>query len=199
MPFSGKEVLPVTVLVAALKERDLHTFEHSDRTCGLALELGKSCALNRDELEILSIAALAHDIGKIGIPDSVLMKPGRLDDAEWEVIKTHPSRGSSILKASGLEIFEPVEAVILGHHEDFGGGGYPGGIAGEEIPVLSRIVALADVYDAMVETRPYHPPRSHSAIMKIMNEGRGVKFDPYLFDKFVHLIEQSDHRSTVPD
>lgn len=196
MPNRYKKAESLTLILAALKERDILTFKHSDRTSALSVALGESCRLNQDELEILTMAAIVHDIGKIGIPDKVLLKPGRLDEQEWEAIKTHPFRGSDMLRTMEQAVLNQVADVVLHHHENFAGNGYPDGIGGDDIPLMARIIALADNYDAMADVRSYHEPKAHKAIMRVMNEERGNKFDPWLFDRFAELIEHSPHQST---
>ncbi|MGH8491871.1 MAG: HD-GYP domain-containing protein [Moraxellaceae bacterium] len=181
-------------VVCALGERDLCTAEHSDRVEALALELGKAVGLSSLELHQLAYVARLHDIGKIGIPDNVLLKPGRLDASEMQEMKTHPERGYKILLAiedSDLGIAKGV----LHHHETFDGLGYPHGLKGEDIPHASRIVALADCYDAMASDRPYHQGRSHEDIISIMFERSSAKFDPWLSGKFLSVIERSSYRA----
>jgi HD-GYP domain-containing protein (c-di-GMP phosphodiesterase class II) len=174
----------VRVLTLALQERDEYTRCHCDRIVSISLELGIRCSLSARELRMLRIAAAVHDVGKVGIPDRVLLKPGRLDPAEWEIMQSHAERGQRLLMAIQHESIEPVAIVVRHHHEGFDGGGYLDGLAGEDIPILSRIIALADSYDAMATTRPYHRPRSHEEIMAILLEQQGHKYDPYLYARF---------------
>lgn len=182
-------------LFTALKERDLHTSMHSSRTTILARQLGERCHLTRSQLDLLEAAAAVHDIGKIGIPDAVLLKPGRLDPAEWEIMKTHSEIGSRMLDSIPLEEMAEIIIAVRHHHEHFDGSGYPDGLVGETIPYLSRIIALADCYDAMASTRVYQRPRTHEQIMNVMQgEARG-NFDPELLDKFAELIATSPYRA----
>jgi response regulator RpfG family c-di-GMP phosphodiesterase len=174
----------VDVLTRALQERDEYTRAHCDRIVTIALELGMRCHLSSRELGVLRMAAAVHDVGKVGIPDRVLLKPGRLDAAEWEIMQSHAERGQRLLLAIRHDDIAPVALVVRHHHEHFDGGGYPDSLAGEDIPILSRIIALADSYDAMATTRPYHLPRSHDGIMAILLEEKGRKYDPYLYVKF---------------
>jgi HD-GYP domain-containing protein (c-di-GMP phosphodiesterase class II) len=180
-------------LIAALRARDDNTSAHSSRSCSLALELGRSCDLTTPELATLSLAAQLHDIGKIAIPDRVLLKPGRLDDDEMELMRSHPRRGHDILAAIWEEDVMPVAQVVLHHHENYDGLGYPDRLKGEDIPLLSRIVAIADSYDALATVRPYHKSRSHAEIMRIMFDGG--KFDPWLRVKFAALVEHSPYKA----
>jgi len=185
-------------LAQALKQRDQNTGEHCDRTQALAIELGRAAGLSSSSLNTLGLAAQFHDVGKIGIPDAVLLKPGRLDPKEMEMMKTHPQRGHDILVAVPDEAISAIAQVVLHHHEAFAGGGYPGQLQGEAIPVLSRIIAIADSYDAMAESRPYHRAREHREIMRILREEDGAKYDQHLVAKFSLLIESSSHRSRGP-
>ncbi|HEY2559985.1 MAG TPA: HD domain-containing phosphohydrolase [Caldimonas sp.] len=185
-------------LVSALRQRDANTGAHSERACALALELGRAAALSSSSLATLGLAAQLHDVGKIGIPDVVLLKPGRLEPDELEVMKTHPQRGYEILSAIADAEIAAVAEPVLHHHEHFAGGGYPGRLKGEAIPFLSRIIAIADSYDAMATDRPYHRAKTHGEIMRILFEVNGDKYDPHLVAKFAALIESSRHRSRGP-
>ena len=182
-------------LIGALKQRDTNTGEHSDRTQALALELGRAIALSSADLHMLGLAARLHDIGKIGIPDLVLLKPGRFEPDELEVMKTHPQRGHDILIAVPDEAIAAVAQVVLHHHEAFDGGGYPIGLKGEDIPVLARVIAIADSYDAMATDRPYHHAKDHQAIMSILCEKQSHKYDPQLVKIFEPVITGSPHKS----
>ncbi|HEX4233354.1 MAG TPA: HD domain-containing phosphohydrolase [Caldimonas sp.] len=185
-------------LACALGQRDGNTGAHSERTSALALELGRAAALSSATLATLGLAAQLHDVGKIGIPDAVLLKTGRLEPAELEIMRTHPQRGYEILSAVPDEGISAVAEPVLHHHEHFAGSGYPGRLKGEEIPLLSRIIAIADSYDAMATDRPYHRAKAHSEIMRILFDVNGDKYDPHLVGKFAALIESSRHRSRGP-
>jgi len=182
-------------LVRALRERDDNTGGHSDRTRVLAIELGKACGLTSADLATLTLAAHLHDVGKIGIPDSVLLKPGRLDDAELQVMRSHPQRGYDILASIPDPQVAAVAKVVLHHHEGFDGNGYPNRLRGEQIPPMSRIVAIADSYDAMATVRPYHKPRTHAEIMKLMFDQQAGKYDPYFEQLFAGVAEHSPYRA----
>ena len=176
-------------LSVALGYRDPLTQLHSERVRGLAEELGSECELSDEDIGILKIAASFHDIGKIGIPDPVLLKPGAYDEDDWQVMKRHPQIGADIILATGLEGAEYAADVIRSHHEHYDGSGYPEGLSGNEIPVLCRIISIVDAYDAMAMTRSYHQARSHSKIMQIIHQESGVIFDPALLKIFDKLIE----------
>jgi HD-GYP domain-containing protein (c-di-GMP phosphodiesterase class II) len=178
-------------LSVALDERHHPTFTHCRRVAGLCLELGQQCGLSRRELRLLRLAAAYHDVGKIGIPDSVLHKPARFNDDDWAHMRAHSEKGQRILLAAGLEDSVTIGLAVRHHHERYDGNGYPDGLAGEAIPVLARIVAIADAYDAMASRRTYGQQRSHSQILDVLREERGLQHDAYLTDLFLGLIDNS--------
>ena len=144
--------------------------------------LAEAVGLPRQEIKSLIKGALLHDVGKLGIRDNILLKPGKLTDEEFSVMKTHVEHGRAITgRASWLE---DAQSVVGGHHEKFGGGGYPRGLAGQEIPVNARIFAIADVFDALTSKRPYKDPFSFDETMEILENGRDSHFDPELLDLF---------------
>lgn len=179
-------------LSVALGYRDLLTRLHSERVKGLSEAIGVACGLSKRELGILKIAASFHDIGKIGVPDAILLKPSPLDKAEWVKIRLHSEIGERIMVATELEGSQPASLVIRHHHENYNGQGYPDRLSGEEIPIYSRIIAIADSYDAMAVTRSYHNARTHLEIMAILHEETGAKFDPELMRVFCEIIESSE-------
>lgn len=183
-------------LTVALGERDLHTRIHSERVVQLSAELGRQIALSACELELLALGAQFHDIGKIGIPDRILRKPTPFDDAEWECMKQHTVIGERIILAIGDENSTEVARFVRHHHEHFDGSGYPDGLRGADIPLISRIIMLTDCYDAMAVTRPYHRARNHPAVMDILFSESGSKHDPDLLHAFVSVIEKSGMRAT---
>ena len=216
-PAAGRELIPVrpsnslphlidtpmddlargaAAVIRALRERDENTSAHCARTCELALETGKACALSSDDLAILKLAADLHDVGKIGIPDRVLLKPGRLDDEELRIMRTHPRRGHNILVSIADERVARVATVVLHHHEAIDGSGYPDSLKGEAIPVMSRIVSVADSYDAMATVRPYHKPRNHAEVMRVLYESQDCKYDAYVLATFANVVEHSAHKAT---
>lgn len=178
-------------LSAALRYRDQMTRLHSDRVLALAEALGMHCGLSASELELLKFAASFHDVGKIGIADSILLKASKLDDAEWEVMKQHTTIGEDILLATGVEGARQAAHIVRHHHEHYDGRGYPDSLAGEDIPILARIIAITDSYDAMAVARAYHKQRNHSEVMETLHAETGSKHDPYLMRIFSGLIESS--------
>jgi putative nucleotidyltransferase with HDIG domain len=168
--------------VKAVEARDLYTRLHSSRVTGLSIILGQQLGCSKEELDILKFAGHLHDIGKIGIRDDILLKPGRLTDDEFEKIKDHPVIGANILEQLGL--WEKERQIIRWHHERFDGSGYPDGIKQRDIPFLARILSVADVYDAMASDRAYRQKMEDSVIIKIINEGDGSQFDPAVVAAF---------------
>lgn len=198
-PVRAANLTKETVALAfALRQRDANTGEHSDRTQALAIELGRVIALSSSTLATLALAAQLHDVGKIGIPDAVLLKPGRLEPDELEIMKTHPQRGHDILSEIPDPGMRAVADIVLHHHEHFAGGGYPNQLKGETIPVLARIIAITDSYDAMATHRPYHRAKPHDEIMRILFEENSHKYDPYLVAKFTTIIGSHQYRYAHP-
>jgi HD-GYP domain-containing protein (c-di-GMP phosphodiesterase class II) len=178
-------------LSVALGYRDLLTRLHSERVRALSEKIGEYCGLSNNEINALNIAASFHDIGKIGIPDHILLKPSRLDEAEWETMKQHSEIGEKIMDSTELEGSQLAALLIRHHHEHYNGTGYPDKLSGENIPVCSRIISIADSYDAMAVTRSYHRARTHIEIMSILHEETGGKHDPELMRVFCEIIESS--------
>ncbi len=176
-----------TALLMALEARDGYTADHSNEV--LELVDGVACRLGLDEHQrrIAIYVALLHDIGKIGIPNRILHKPGKLDDEEWEVMKQHPEIGERILRE--LPGFEAVARAVRHEHERYDGHGYPDGIAGEEIPIYSRIVLVCDAYHAMTSSRPYREAMSESFARTELLRYAGSQFDPDVADAMLLEIE----------
>ena len=171
-------------LSTALEERDSDTRQHSDRVVDISMAIGRRCGLSKQQLPLLWLGAAFHDVGKIGVPDSVLYKPGLLTGPEWETMKTHSLVGEKILRAVKTPGMDWVAAAVRHHHESFDGSGYPDGLAENKIPLLARIIALADGYDANVTVRPYHPGVSHDEAMDLVRDKVGAQYDPLLFEHF---------------
>ena len=174
--------------VKAVEARDLYTQQHSSRVTGLSLILGQHLGCSKEELDTLNFAGHLHDIGKIGIRDDILLKPGRLTSEEFEKIKDHPVIGANILEQLGL--WEQERQIIRCHHERFDGSGYPDGIKDQKIPFLARILSVADVYDAMASERAYRKKMEDDVIIKIINEGVGTQFDPDVVAAFNNVYKE---------
>jgi putative two-component system response regulator len=143
-----------------------------------------------EDCELLLHASPMHDIGKIGIPDHILLKPGKLTPEEWEIMKTHATIGAHILEGDDSDVLTMAREIALSHHEKWDGTGYPRGLKGEEIPLAGRIVAMADVFDALTSERPYKQAWSVERALDYIRENRGRHFDPRIVDLFVkHLSE----------
>ena len=152
------------------------------------MKIAEAIGMDADNIRTLIKGAFLHDVGKIGIRDNVLLKPGRLTDDEYEVMKRHVNHGIDIVKRS--EWLIDARSVVGSHHEKYDGSGYDRGLKGEEIPVNARIFALADVFDALTSRRPYKEPYSFDESMQVLEAGRGTHFDPSLLDAFSHIARQ---------
>ncbi len=179
-------------LAVALGYRDLPTRLHSERVRDLALAVGVRLGLSEDELAILRISASFHDVGKIGMPDHILLKTSRYDDDESAVMRQHAEVGEKIMLATELEGSREAARAVRHHHEYFNGKGYPDGLAGDEIPICSRVISIADSYDAMAVARSYQGARPHDEIMAILHAESGEKHDPELMRIFCEVILERD-------
>ena len=175
------------VLGSAIAKRDSDTCSHNYRVCIYAIHLGKELGLSADNLRSLIKGAFLHDIGKIAISDTILLKPGGLDDHEYETIKTHVLHGSEIIKAYSW--LSDAHDVVLYHHEKFSGTGYPDGLKADQIPLNARIFAICDVFDALTSKRPYKEPYPLDYAVRVMRCEVGSHFDPEIFDLFVKKAE----------
>ncbi|MEO8200469.1 MAG: HD domain-containing phosphohydrolase [Gemmatimonadota bacterium] len=178
-------------LSEAAEYRDDDTGQHTKRVAWLSVALGRALALDPYTLELLRWSAPLHDVGKIGIPDGVLLKPGRLTPAEAEIMKTHTTIGARILMGGQSPLIQMAEMIALNHHERWDGTGYPGGIRGEAIPLEARLVAVADVYDALTHARPYRAAWTIEATLAEIVAGAGTHFDPRIVGVFMQLPEAS--------
>lgn len=179
----------VKILATSIDARDDYTLQHSTRVAALSLLIGEKLNLSGDELRELEVAALVHDLGKIRIPDQVLKKAGVLDKEERQLLRQHPRDGAEILDHSrALHKFIPA---VLYHHEWYNGRGYPEGLKGDEIPLYASIIAIADAYDAMTTSRPYHVGRSTDTAIREIIRYRGSQFNPQLVDLFVASVTKS--------
>ncbi len=183
-------------LASALGYRDKHTHMHSMRVVRLVSEMANRLGIVEEDYRRLVIAAFFHDVGKVGIPDAILMKPGELTESEWGVMKTHSEIGEDIVRKLDTRDSSVLALIVRHHHEWHNGKGYPDGLRGDAIPFLSRIVALADSYDAMVADREYRKGMKHSAAIKMMRSEVGTKFDPEVAAPFFELVERSDSKAT---
>jgi len=176
----------ITVLASTLGERDRYTGDHSESVVELAARVGEALALDSSQIGVLSTAALLHDIGKVGVPDEILHKDGPLDDREWEQMREHPAIGERILRA--IPGLGAVARVVRHEHERWDGRGYPDAIAGEEIPVESRIILACDAYHAMTSDRPYREAMPHREALAELSRQAGTQFDPQVVEALVGLL-----------
>ncbi len=171
----------------AIAQRDSDTNAHNYRVSIYAARIGEEMSLPNQTMRSLIKGSFLHDLGKIGITDAILLKPGKLDDKEFEIMKTHVVKGRDIIQRS--KWLHDALDVVLDHHEKMTGKGYPRGLAGEDIPVTARIFAIADVFDALTSKRPYKEAWSFEEAMEIMEEGKGSHFDPLLLDTFSRIAK----------
>ncbi len=173
-----------------LDKRDPYTGRHSREVAELSAALARRLGLRGSEVEMVRAIALVHDIGKIAVPDRVLLKAGELTDEEWELMKQHTTVGYDLIK--GLEVYGRYAEAVKYEHEHWDGSGYPDGLKGEEIPLVARIIAVADVYNALTTDRPYRKAYPKEKAIEIMREMAGKTLDPHLVEVFLELLEEED-------
>ncbi|OGX41683.1 MAG: hypothetical protein A3F87_00725 [Omnitrophica WOR_2 bacterium RIFCSPLOWO2_12_FULL_51_24] len=179
-----------------IEAKDYYTSEHGENMVSIATEIGKKFNISHAELENLEHAAMLHDLGKVGIPDSILLKKEKLAEKEYEIIKKHTSIGAEILR--GIHFLSGVVPIVLHHHERFDGSGYPGKLGGKDTPLSARIIAVADVYEALIADRPYRKACSKKEALKIIEEGSGTQFDPEVVKAFLEIMDRGDRESKQP-
>jgi len=173
-------------LAKSIELRDKRTREHCDRMVEYAERMARRVGMNEQEVDNVRRAAMLHDIGKLGISDTILLKPGKLTPEEYEAVKKHPVIGADIVSVAGF--LKDIVPFILGHHERYDGTGYPRGLKGEEIPLGARILAVVDVYEALTADRPYHKAISKEEAIKILRSGMNTQFDPKVVDVFLNVV-----------
>ena len=172
-------------LIKALELRDMETEGHSERVVAVSLYIGERLGIPEDELDKLVLGSYLHDIGKIGVPDSILLKPGGLTPEEGAVIRSHVEKGLEIIGT--IEFLRPAAEVVRYHHEKWDGSGYSAGLKGTEIPLAARIFSVVDVFDALISNRPYRSPISFEEAKAMILAGRGSHFDPQVVDVFMEI------------
>ena len=180
----------IRCLSVAAEHKDEDTGAHIHRMSRYSAFLAKKINLPENEVALIHKASPMHDVGKIGIPESILFKPAKLDEEEWKVMRQHTEMGRNILSNSSSELLRAGEVIALSHHERWDGAGYPNGLAGEDIHIWGRICAIADVFDALTSERPYKEGFSNEKALGIMIEDRGTHFDPALLDLFIENIDE---------
>ena len=178
----------IQTLRYTVEAKDPYTRGHSDRVSEYSVLIGRTLDLPEEQINILRVGGLFHDIGKIGVPDSVLLKDAKLTDEEYAQIKKHPTIGAHIL--STATTFQDILPIVKHHHERYDGKGYPSGLAGEDIPYLARIVAVADTFDAMTSKRPYRDALPIERVKEEFIKGMGTQWDPSITDTFLQLLDQ---------
>lgn len=185
-------------LLAELGERAPNCQEHSERVVRLAENIAVKLGLAKPELDTVRLAAELHDLGKVEIPDEVLMNPESLDRDAWETMMSHTVRGERLLLESGDPVLIAIAPYVRHHHECFCGKGYPDGLAGENIPLISRIIAVADAYEAMSAHRPYRDANGHRRIIEVMSGEVGIRWDPRVFKAFLAVIKDDYELAGLP-
>jgi len=181
-------VQTLKVLVNTVEAKDVYTKFHSHRVAQYSLGIAKIMDLPKEERDIIKIAGILHDIGKIAIPENILLKEGKLTEEEFAVIKMHTTFGNEILKP--LRFFHQERMIVLYHHERWDGSGYPEGLEGENIPLAARILAVADSFDAMTSDRVYRKARSFEDALKEIKDLAGIKYDPYVVNAFDFFLKR---------
>ncbi len=180
----------LSALTSAIDAKDSYTRGHSERVTELSIRLAQTCEVAPEEIEKIKLGGLLHDIGKIGIPEGILNKPGRLDDEEFQIIKSHPDLGVRIM--GKVEFLEAIVPIIRFHHERFDGKGYPDGLSGKNIPLLARIVSVVDTFDAMTTDRPYRKAMTIEAALTEIERCAGTQFDLEIAAQFVKMIKREN-------
>lgn len=182
-------IATVNALAETVEKRDVYTAGHTRRVTDYSLSIGKILSLNEHDLENLTLAAILHDIGKIGVPDNVLLKAGRLTDAEFEIMKRHSIYGEEIL--NHIEGLKEIVSAVKSHHEHYDGNGYPDKLQGTKINLYSRIIAVADTFDAMTTDRPYRKALSNEIALQEIQDHSGNQFDPAVIAAFMNVFHGS--------
>ncbi len=175
-----------------LDERDHYTAVHSTQIAHLAMKIALAMGLPQGEIEKVDIAARVHDIGKIAVPDSILLKQGSLNAEEWVTMKRHPVISAELIE--GLEIYRPVASAVRHEHEHWNGSGYPNGLRGDQIPLVARIIAAADIYNALCTDRPYRKAFSHEKAIQMIKGMKGADLDPLVADALLRVLDSLENK-----
>ncbi len=178
------------ILGKTAEYKDPETASHVSRVAHYSKLIARELGLDEKEQELIFYAAPFHDLGKVGIEDKILLKPGKLDDEEFDIMKTHAMIGYEILKDSKSEYLQSGAQIALTHHEKYNGRGYPKGLVGDEIPIFGRIVAVVDVFDALTSNRPYKKAWSFEDALNLLKEESGQHFDPKIVDIFINNVDE---------
>lgn len=183
--------------IQMIEAKDFYTRGHSERVSEGVGMLGRHLRLSEDRQSALEHAGLLHDVGKVGVPTSIIRKPGRLDDNEMDAIRLHPARGVELI--GNIPFLEEVKSAVLHHHEKFDGTGYPAGLSGTKIPYFARIIGIVDAFDCLTSTRSYRPARSVEETLAVLVQDRYTHFDPTLVDEFVKVIRTQGWKATAAE
>jgi hypothetical protein len=183
--------------IQVIETKDLYTRGHSERVSQGVGMLGHRLRLPEDRQQALEHAGLLHDVGKVGVPTSIIRKPGRLDDSEMDAIRLHPARGVELI--GNIPFLEEVKSAVLHHHEKYDGTGYPAGLSGTNIPYFARIIGIVDAFDCLTSTRSYRPARSVEETLAILEQDRLSHFDPELVDEFVLVIRTQGWKAAAEE
>ncbi len=173
-----------------LYEKSCETEEHAARIALISNKVGQALGLDDYEMEELGLLSKLHDMGKIGIPDNILLKPGKLDDREWELMKKHSEKGYELAKSTPE--LNNIADLILHHHERWDGGGYPSGLQGDDIPKLSRVLSIIDAYDVITHSRAYKPIQSKQEALQEIEKCAGKQFDPEISRIFIDIMKNAN-------
>ena len=184
-----KQQCSLEVIKALLRQRHIPTHMHCERVVLMADIFARACSLSPEQHEKLLYSAMLHDIGKVGIPDSILMYNGPLDEAQHETMRLHSATGEAIVRLMQLPDGDEIACHVRHHHEHFDGSGYPDGLSGRNIPLLARMLTILDCYDALREERSYRNALSHAEAVAIMRDESGIKHDPELLELFLNVNE----------
>jgi HD-GYP domain-containing protein (c-di-GMP phosphodiesterase class II) len=183
--------------IQVIETKDLYTRGHSERVSEGVGMLGRQLGLADDRQTALEHAGLLHDVGKVGVPTSIIQKSGRLDDSEMDAIRLHPARGVELI--GNIPFLEEVKSAVLHHHEKYDGTGYPAGLSGTNIPYFARIIGIVDAFDSLTSTRSYRPARTIEETVAILLQDRRTHFDPELVDAFVDVIRRDGWKPAVAE
>ena len=186
----------IKTLAAAIDAKDPYTHGHSERVSSFSMAISRHLGLGQEEVFRVHIAAILHDVGKLGIRESILNKPGGLSDEEFDIMRQHPSIGAQIM--SPIRMLKDIIPGIRNHHETWNGKGYPDQLKGEEIPMVARIIGIADTFDAMTTTRPYQQAMTLDYVLDKMRSMSGTRFDPVVIDAFIAAVEAGDITPPAP-
>ena len=182
----------IGALIGALEAKESHLSGHAATTMHYSVEVGRKLGLGADEIAGIKLGALFHDVGKIGVPESLLSKPDELTDEEWVEMRAHPTIGASLL--GNVPMLDRIRPIVLAHHENFDGTGYPAGLKGSEIPLAAQIISVADSYDAMTSERPYRIALRPKQALRELRANAGTQFNPVVVEAFIQVVIEERRR-----